>query len=177
MDRYTCKICGSEFESDKSAKYCPPPKDCRKVAKRLQNEKARRKKGIPKKVKGMKRKPAKFPKVKCWCGKIFRKRSPGHKHCSVKCGDLARAEALSKGEAVKPANGISPDDFSQLKFRREQREMQKPNGRYCEKCGEALRGPYRQVCPECKRLRDRVCDTYRCDGDWGWETVIDQMRW
>jgi len=173
MDRYTCKICGSEFESDKSAKYCPPPKDCRRIAKNKQNTKYRRRKGIKPRKKGMNWKPK---ETQCKCGKWYRKNSPAQKYCTPVYGEALRKAKAVNDEPITPVKW-SPDDFNQAKYRKQMRELKQPNGRKCQDCGKPLTGSYRQVCKTCKAKRDERFSNHAVDGDWIYETTIDQMRY
>jgi hypothetical protein len=97
--------------------------------------------------------------VKCKICPTMFKRKYGRRYCSPDCS----AEAKRRNDAKRYDKHLlavnkapvqerfipHADDWCQADYEREQRELQKPNGRTCtwSGCNEKLRGANRRLCP------------------------------
>jgi len=163
----TCKICGADISHmKKTAKVCRDKKcqNIRKAENRRKWDKRRRKAQVY---------------VECeWCGDTFKRVNNANRFCSRDCARRSKYERnksyASWVDSAEWDRVPRPDDYSQMKYEQEQRDLSKPNGWKCTRCGKPLRGGRRFFCIRCHDLIKRIPD--RLDGDWAYESTVGETH-
>ena len=183
------KECETIFESINGAKYCCD--DCQRQVRNAKQEEYRRKKGV-KKI-GTRDYGCGICPV---CETKFKRKSYQHTYCKKKCRQAEeqrlRAEKAKDEPAPKDYFEYQPGDFSHEQYEREQKELDKPNGRKCKywqnfghgggdkDCSPGspaeLTGNDRMYCKKHQDVVKRKSVVFRCDGNYGNEAVIDWER-
>lgn len=130
------------------------------------------------------------------CGTSFKKRTYNHTYCTPHCRQAEewrlKSERLKEEQAERNNFDFEPGDFSQEQYEKEQKELEQPNGRKCKywenfgdgpggldcnpKSPEALVGNDMLYCKKHQEAVKRKSVIFRCDNNWGNESVIDWER-